>query len=323
MTVALTSISPWIPRSSTAVDELIEARKLTDVEAQTFRSLGINTVAEDPAATPAEMAAAAGIAALRTCGLDPADVGALLVVQPRVPEFFMASEATRVQAAIGATRAMTFSVADLGCVSSSAALLTGRALLAGDVDLPNVLLVHASKSPTPRRYRHPVTINGEGAVAVVLQRRGRPEMIDISLETDGSYWDLFRVAYRDVPYSQWYEQCTSPKDYSFKLAIESRNRFSRMNDEILARNGQRMGDVDHFVMQNLSLGAFQFYEEFFGITIAKACKTNLQRYGHLGSMDVILNIHTAVETGEFSEGDLVLVMNNSPVAAWSSMLVRI
>jgi 3-oxoacyl-[acyl-carrier-protein] synthase III len=321
--VALTSIAPWVPPRSVAVAELAETRKLADVEAQTFRSLGIDTVAEDPATPAADMAAAAGRAALSELGLDPAGLGALLVIQPRVPEFFMASEATRVQAALGATKAMTFSVADLGCVSSSAALVTGRALLAADDGLSEVLVVHASKSPTPRRYRHPVTINGEGAIAFVLARDGRPEMIDISLETDGSYWDLFRVAYRDVPYSQWYEHCASPKDYSFKLAIESRNRFTRMNEAILARNGQRMDDVDHFVMQNLSLGAFQFYEEFFGITIAKACKTNLQRYGHLGSMDVILNIHTAMETGEFSPGDLVLVMNNSPVAAWSTMLVRI
>ena len=323
MNVALTSIAPWIPQGSVAVDELAETRTLNDVEAHTFRSLGIDTIAEDPATTAADMAAAAGAAALEARGLDPDGVGALLVVQPRVPEFFMASEATRVQAAIGATRAMTFSVADLGCVSSSAALITGRALLAGDDALANVLVVHASKSPTPRRYRHPVTINGEGAIAFLLAREGRPEMIDISLETDGSYWDLFRVAYRDIPYSQWYEQCASPKDYSFKLAIESRNRFTRMNEEILARNGRRMGDVDHYVMQNLSQGAFQFYEEFFGIAVAKACKTNLERYGHLGSMDVILNIHTAMETGEFSPGDLVLVMNNSPVAAWSTMLLRI
>jgi 3-oxoacyl-[acyl-carrier-protein] synthase-3 len=323
VSVAFTSIAPWIPKTSIAVDQLDEIRELDAVQAQTFRSLGIATVTEDPDLTPAAMAAAAGSAALRGCDLDPAEVGALIVVQPRVPEFFMASEATRVQVAVGATRAMTFTVADLGCVSSSAALVTGRALLAGDDSLVNVLIVHASKSPTPRRYRHPVTINGEGAIALVLTRDGTPEMIDVSLETDGAYWDLFRVAYRDVPYSQWFEHCTSTKDYSFKLAIESRNRFARMNEGILTRSSLKMDDVDHFVMQNLSLGAFHFYEEFFDITFAHACTTNLQRYGHLGSMDVLLNLHTAMETGEFSAGDLVLVMNNSPVAAWSSMLVRI
>jgi 3-oxoacyl-[acyl-carrier-protein] synthase-3 len=251
------------------------------------------------------------------------DVDALVVVQPRVPEFLMASEATRLQAAIGASRAMTFTVADLGCVSVSAALVTGRALLAGDEKLRTILIAHGSKAPTPRRYRHPVTINGEGGIAFVLTREGAPEMIDISLETDGRFWDLFRVRYRDIPYSQWYEECKSPQEYSFKLAIESRNRFARMNEELLTRHGLELGDVGHFVMQNLSLGAFHFYEEFFDITFAKACKANLQRHGHLGAMDIVLNLHTAMETGEFAEGDLVLVMNNSPVAAWSSMLVRI
>jgi 3-oxoacyl-[acyl-carrier-protein] synthase III len=323
MSIVISAIAPWVPERLVSVTDLGEDARLNEVETQTFRGLGIDTIAQDDSLTAADLATRAAEGSLRAGGLAATDVDALVVVQPRIPEFFMASEATRVQAAIGASRAMTFTVADLGCVSVSAALMTGRALLKAGEDLRTVLVAHGSKSPTPRRYRHPVTINGEGGIAFLLTHGEAPEIVDISLETDGSYWDLFRVRYRDIPYSQWYEECTSTKDYSFKLAIESRNRFTRMNDELLSRHGLGLGDVDHFVMQNLSVGAFHFYEEVFDIAFAKACKTNLQRYGHLGSMDVVLNLHTAVETGEFAPGNLVLVMNNSPVAAWSSMLVRI
>lgn len=323
MSAAISAIATSMPERFTAVEDLPEIPGLTEIEAQNLRGVGIDTVGDDPELDAAALAARAAAAALGDAGLSPAEVSALILVQARVPEYFMASEATKVQAALGVSEAMTFTVADLGCVSISAALLTAKSLLAGDDRIDNVLIAHGSKAPTPRRYRHPVTVNGEGGIALAMGRDGDLELVDISLETDGTYWELFRVRYRDIPHSQWYEECTSTKDYSFRLAIESRNRFTRMNDELLARNGLSAGDVDHYVMQNLSAGAFQFYEDHFKIAFAKACRTNLQRYGHLGSMDVVLNLHTAISSGEFGAGDLVLVMNNSPVAAWSSMLVRV
>lgn len=235
----------------------------------------------------------------------------------------MASEATRIQAAVGAARATTFSVADLGCVSINSAFLVARALLDSNDSWTNVLIAHGSKPPSPRRFRYPVTVNGDGGVAVLVTRDAAPRIADLALETNGEYWDLYRVDFKDKPHRDWVEECKSLRDYSFKLAIESRNRFSAINENVLARAGKTIGDVDHFVMQNLSAGAFRFYEEFFKIEFAKACKVNLARYGHLGSMDVPLNLHTGIETGEFARGDVVLVMNNSPVAAWSTMLVEI
>lgn len=322
MTAGFRAMAIDIPESLVQVDSLPELARLPEVEAKTFRGLGIDTVAADDDADAWALAARAGTRALAAASLAPGALDTLLVVGARVPEQFMASDSTRIQQALGATRAATYSVGDLGCVSISAALVTARALLASAAT-DSVLVVHGSKPPAPRRYRHPVTINGDGGVAALLTNDAQTSMIDIDLETDGGYWDLFRVRYRDIPYSQWFEECTSTKDYSFKLAIESRNRFAAMNEAVLGRSGITLGDVDHFVMQNLSAAAFRFYEEFFDIEFAKCCKRNLQRYGHLGSMDVVLNLHTGIESGEFVSGERVLVMNNSPVAAWSTMLVEV
>jgi 3-oxoacyl-[acyl-carrier-protein] synthase-3 len=196
-------------------------------------------------------------------------------------------------------------------------------LLGSDRNLDTVLIAHGSKPVGPRRYRHPVTINGDGGIAFLMRRQGRPEIVDIMLESDGAFWDLYRVEFKNRPFEDWVEECKSLRTYSFKLAIESRNRFRAMNDALLERNGVGYPDIKHYLMQNLSMAAFQFYEEAFGFLFAKACRANLEAYGHLGSVDIILNLKTGIDTGEFAEGDLALVMNNSPVAAWSSMLVRI
>lgn len=318
----IASIGLSLDGTPARITDLPEHAALDEPARHVYRSLGIDTVLVDDA-DAAEVAARAATVALEGAGIAPGDVDALVTVQGRVPELLMASEATRIQAAIGATKATTFSVADLGCVSINSAFLVARALLDSNPSWSNVLLAHGSKPPSPRRFRYPVTVNGDGGVAVVIARDAAPRILDVTIETNGEYWDLYRVDFKDKPHRDWVEECKSLKTYSFKLAIESRNRFAALNEAVLARAGKTLADVDHFVMQNLSAGAFRFYEEFFGIEFAKACKVNLARYGHLGSMDVPLNLNTGMETGEFAAGDIVLVMNNSPVAAWSTMLVEV
>lgn len=305
----------------TRITDLPEHAALDEPSRHVYESLGIDTVLVDES-DAATLAVTAATSALESAGVRPGDVDALVTVQARVPELFMTSEATRVQAALGAERATTFSVGDLGCVSINSAFLVARALLDSNPSWDNVLIAHGSKPPAPRRFRFPVTVNGDGGVAVVVTRDAAPRILDLAIETNGEYWDLYRVDFKDKPEREWAEECKSLRTYSFKLAIESRNRFAALNEAVLARAGKSLADVDHFLMQNLSAGAFRFYEEFFGIELTKACKTNLARYGHLGSMDVPLNLHTGIASGEISPGDLVLVMNNSPVAAWSTMLVE-
>ena len=316
------AIAAHLPGSFVRIEDLPEHARMDEPGRAVFSKLGIDTVLADEGSDTADLAAAAARSALASAGIDAGAVDALVVVQGRVPPLLMTSEATRVQAGIGAERAMVLSVADLGCVSISSAFEVGTALLDAHPDWDNVLIAHGSKPPTPRRFRYPVTVNGDGGVAAVLRREARPRILSSGLETDGEYWDLYRVDFKDKPFAEWFEECKSLKTYSFKLAIESRNRFAALNESVLRRAGVALGDVRHFMMQTLSAGAFRFYEEFFGIEFAKACKTNLARYGHLGSMDIPLNLHTGVESGEVAPGDLVLVMNNSPVAAWSSMLVE-
>ncbi|WP_399934581.1 hypothetical protein [Streptomyces kanamyceticus] len=48
--------------------------------------------------------------------------------------------------------------------------------------------------------------------------------------------------------------------------------------------------------------------------------THLAELGHLGPMDVVLNMDRLLATGELDPGQHVLVLSNSPVAAWTVTL---
>ncbi|WP_072691312.1 3-oxoacyl-ACP synthase [Rhodococcus marinonascens] len=320
--VTIESVALWFPGDEAKVASLQELDELPIAQREHALSLGIDTVRIGEGHSEVDLAHAAAAEALRKSGIDATQLDALLLVEGRVPQYLLASEATRLQRKLGASRAFTSTVGDLGCVSISAAFTFAAALLRGDPRCHNVLVVAAAKSPTRSRYRSPMTLLGDGAAAVLLTRSGTGlyEIVDQTVRSDGRYSDLFRIDYRDVRAADWVEECADEPTYSFRLAVESRKRFTEINAELLARNGLEQGALSAFLMQNLSVGAFAFWGEALDVTIDPVCRGNLARFGHLGSVDIALNLERAA--GAQAPGDHVLVMNSSPVAAWSSALLR-
>ncbi|MFH8407229.1 3-oxoacyl-ACP synthase [Streptomyces sp. NPDC018019] len=311
------------PETSRETAALPEPADRTPAERGVLAGLGIDRIRADDVPDGVSLATGAARRALAAAGLTAEEVRALVVVESRAPRTLLSSEATRVQELLGARDAVTFAVGGLGCVSIAPALLTARGLLAADPDLGQVLVVHGSTPATPDRYRHPVTVNGDGGGALVLSRTGPVRVLDCVQETDGRYWDLFEVAFRDVPSERWRERCKDPAVYSFQLAVQTRNRLSTLLDKLLARHGMTRGEVAGYITQNLSLGSFGFTEESLGITVLPACRDNLREFGHLGPNDVFFNLYTALERKELAEGDRAVLINVSPVAAWSVLLVDI
>ncbi|KAA2266549.1 3-oxoacyl-ACP synthase [Solihabitans fulvus] len=321
--IALAASGWYVPATSVPVAELPELPELTEAERATCAALGIERVPVDDALTATDLAVRAAHRALAAACLDPASIDAVITVEPRAPDTLVSSDSTRLQAQLGADRAMAFSVGGLGCASVTPALLVARGLLHTDSGVEHVLVAHGSKPASPRRYRHPVTVNGDSGGALVLARRGPVQIVDILLETSGSYADLFRVVYRDRPFERWREECADLPAYSFRLAVETRNRLRSLTGTLLDRNGLGRGDIACYVSQNLSVGAFRAYEDALDVTIADACFDNLARYGHLGPNDVFLNLTTMIERGSLNDGDRVVLLNVSPAAGWSALLVRI
>ncbi|MFD0418679.1 3-oxoacyl-ACP synthase [Streptomyces sp. NPDC127108] len=319
--VTIGHVGTWFPDTVRTLDGLTDG--LPAAQRGHARALGIDEVRVADGLTESDLAVRAAEATLRATGTEAAELDALLLVQGRAPQYLMASEATRVQHAIGAHRALVSGVGDLGCVSVSAAFSLGTALLRGMPGFRRVLVVATSKAAAPARYRPPMTIVGDGAAAVLLTTSEVPgpfELVDQSLRTDGAFADLFRIDYRDVPERDWAEKCANEPDYTFRLAVRSRKEFLALNEDLLRRNGLTGDDITTHLMQNLSGGAFGFWQEALDVPIDPVCGRNLSRYGHLGPVDVLLNM--ADTAPALAPGAHALVMNSSPVAAWSSWLVR-
>lgn len=292
---------------------------LDPADADQARRLGVESVHVADGLSGHELACRAARAALARGGVAPDELDVLVHVPGRVPEAFMQSETTRLQAALGARRALTLSVGDLGCASSTSALTVLDAMMTAHPARSVGLLTMAAISPTPYRFRRPVTLNGDGGVAVLV-KADPPGLVlrDTAQTTDGEHWDLFRIEYLNTPPERWRETCRDEKQYSHALGLESIGVTRRLTADLLARNGVAMAELAHVVMQNLSGSSFEFYGQALGRPISPVCAANLAAYGHLGPLDVFLNLRSLERL--CAPGDLVLVVNNSPVAAWTAAL---
>ncbi|MFH9423887.1 3-oxoacyl-[acyl-carrier-protein] synthase III C-terminal domain-containing protein [Streptomyces sp. NPDC017529] len=321
MNIALRATATHLP-GRTALADLPELAALPARERAACLGLGIERVAVGAGLSAVDLAARAGRQVLAATGLAPDRLAGLIMIEPRAPEAFSTSEATRLQQLVGADRAWAFSVGGLGCASVVPALLAAAGQLATDPSAADILVVHGSKPVAARRYRHPVTVNGDSGQAVLVSRDGPLRVRDILLETSGTYWDLFRVDYRGREPDRWREECTDIPTYAFRLAVESRKRIAGLTRRLLERNGVDRDAVSCYVGQNLSTAALRIVAESLDVKLSDACADNLRDNGHLGPNDALLNLATAVDRGQLPEGGLAVVLNMSPAAAWSAMLVE-
>lgn len=301
-----------LPEDVTKVADLPEFSVLGQDEAEFALGCGIRTVGVFPDGPAAPLAAEA----CRGLGAGRADV--LLLVAPRAPDVLLGSDAGRVQAECGLRPGFAFTVDGLGCTGSSAAWGLAVDLLAADPARESVLIAHASRPTGVDRVRYPVTVIGDGAYAMTIVRGGRPVLRAHRMRSDGEFHDLFGVDYKQVPWYEWREECASPDRYRFELAMRSRLELGSLVDEVLAAAGVTKDAVAATLMQNVTASAYDFYESLLGLKIHPVCAEHLAGYGHLGAMDVVLNLDRLLARGGLTTGDLVLVLNNSPVAAWAA-----
>jgi 3-oxoacyl-[acyl-carrier-protein] synthase-3 len=293
--VGIGAIRCILPEKREAVTDLTEFPALGHDEAEFARGSGVSTVGVFDGTTAAELTARACRDLVADGARQP---DSLVVVAPRAPEVLLGSDACRVQAEAG----------------------LGSAFAVADPTRQAVMIAHGSRPTGLDRIRYPVTVIGDGAYAMTVVRGGRPVLRAHRMQTDGTFHDLFRVDYKRAPWYEWREECQSPDRYRFDLAMHSRLRIGALVEAVLADAGVDRRAVAATLMQNVTAGAFDFYEKLLGLAVHDVCRGNLAQWGHLGAMDVVLNLHHLLSGGAVAPGDLVLVLNNSPVAAWAVTL---
>ncbi|MGW6905215.1 3-oxoacyl-[acyl-carrier-protein] synthase III C-terminal domain-containing protein [Streptomyces sp. NPDC054940] len=315
--IGIGAIHCLLPDTRVAVEDLPEFAMLDAASAEFARGSGVRTVGVFDETEQAPLAA-------RACRelfeAHPGEPDVLLLVAPRAPDVLLGSDVCRVQSEAKLNTAYPLTIEGLGCTGSSTAWALARDLLVADPAREQVVITHASRPTGVDRIRFPVTVVGDGAFAMTMVRGGRPVLRAHREQADGSFHDLFRVEYKETPWYEWREVCEDVSRYRFQLATLSSRRLGAMIEQVLADAGVDRDRVKATLMQNVTAAAYDFYTSLLGLPIHPVCGRHLAEYGHLGAADVVLNIDALLASGELDQGDMVLVLNNSQVAAWAVTL---
>ena len=322
--IGITAITPFIAGRRTALDELPGYAGLSAAAIEHYRESGIKTLYSADEHTSYSLARGAAEQLLTDAGIEASALSLVIFIKGRVPDQLVASEATRLQHDLSAKRAQVMAVSDLGCADSTVALKLAWDHLLANRASRHVLICYGHRNPEGCRFREPVTVQGDGGFACLVSKSADGcRLLDQQFESNGAFWDLFKIDYEGKSRDELRETCRSHRAYGFELAVESQSRFDRINREVLGRQGLAYSDIKHVILQNISSRAYLVYADLVEGVISPVCAQNLDRYGHLGCADVFLNLQLGLETGVFAAGDHVLIMNNSPAAAWTTFLVRV
>lgn len=316
MKAQLSNLSFAFPESTLSIDVFKSTNLgLTDDVLAFLNVAGIEQVKVSKR-SPAELAIAAANQLFLECDLSPDAVTYHIHIKSRAPAYLMSSEAMQIQSAVDLSKAISFSMSDLGCVDISVALQLCNQLI--EANPAAVILVTAVSTPyTDQRLRVPVTFLGDGAMALLVSTKGEYKLLDIHIDMNGSYWDLYQVDYQK---GDWQMRCQDPVRYAFNLALESKMQTEKQFQAVLSSYPQQT--IGHYIMHNLAQQSFSFYEELLGVSFDVCCQSNLSKYGHLGPIDILFNLATLKASGRLHPNDRVMLINNSPVAAWSNLLIN-
>ena len=265
MNVRIASAAYVLPENEESVAAILDAEEERVREALAplsprarqlaAENLGISSVRVCGARRPSDLALEAAREAIRLAG-----------IQPRLVDFILdfstfpgdgpqsISLAHWLSAELGAETSLNLAFRGGGCGALHLAIKTALGWMALDSKLRTALLVTGDGAPKANRSLLPVTIQGDGASAILLSRDAAqgPVLLGVEAMTLGHLHDA--IALRQTP--------GGIEIVADAVAIEQRVmpivylHLYRLVNKVLAAHSLTIRDVDHFVYSNAIARAF-------------------------------------------------------------------
>jgi len=255
-----------------------------------------------------ELATEAGRRALERAGVDPGDIGAL-VLATTTGDALVPGTASTVQDALG-TAGGAF---DLNAACSG--FVYGLVVAAGLVGVGSgpVLLIGADTLSriTDWDDRSMAVLVGDGAGAVVLSPVDGPgDLMSWNLNSDGSLRHLLKCDHGGYLYMDGKEIFRK----AVRVVVESAERA-------MAEAGLGPADVDLLVPHQANLRIIQAACQRLGIPEERTVVV-IDRYGNTSSASIPLALHDALSTGRVAPGDHLLLTGFGGGMTWASAVLR-
>ena len=267
--------------------------------------------------TTGTLAIAAARKALASAGVDPADIG-LIVLATATPDQTFPSTATKVQAALGIDDCIAFDVHAV-CTGFLYALSVADSMLrSGNAGKALVIGAETFSRILDWEDRGTCVLFGDGAGALVLaSEEGERGILATKLHADGRHNDLLFV-----------DGGPSTTGTVGKLRMKGREVFrhavvnlAEVLNEVLAEAGLSSDDVDWVVPHQANARILDATARKLGLPAEKVVVT-VDEHANTSAASVPLALDTAVRDGRIKQGDIVVLEAMGGGFTWGAAALR-
>ncbi|MEY4056133.1 MAG: hypothetical protein RL519_1468 [Pseudomonadota bacterium] len=270
--------------------------------------------------TTASLATAAARAALAAAGLEPKDIG-LIVLATCTPDQTFPASATIVQDRLGCHGGIAF---DVGAVCSGflyAVTVADSMLRTGAADRALVIGAETMSRILDWEDRTTCVLFGDGAGAIVLEARDvaadGPGILASRLHADGAHNELLYV-----------DGGPSTTGTVGHIRMKGREVFrhavvnlAEVLGEVLADTDYAPADIDWVVPHQANQRILDATAKKLGLPPEKVIVT-VDRHANTSAASVPLALDTAIRDGRIKSGDLVMLEAMGGGFTWGASLVR-
>lgn len=271
--------------------------------------------------TSGDMAEVAAQRAMQAAGVNPEDIG-LLIVGTTSPDLVFPSTACLLQARLGLPDCGAMDV-NAACSGFLYALsIADKYIRCGEVKKALVIGVEKLSAMTDWSDRGTAVLFGDGAGAVVLEASEEAGILSTHIHAAGRHSDLLCT---DVGVSTGFKpeegggvRIKMKGNEVFKVAVRT---LGRIVDETLEHNNMKKSELDWLIPHQANLRIISATAKKLGMTMDQVVIT-IDRHGNTSTASVPLALDEAVRAGKVKRGEILLLEAFGGGFTWASALIK-
>jgi 3-oxoacyl-[acyl-carrier-protein] synthase-3 len=321
--VGIAATAAYLPERWLTAAEIADASGIPEgVLVEKFGLRGKHIAAEGEHVS--DMSVAAASALLAEQGVEAESVDCVMYFGSMWKDYAVWQAAPWIAHRLGCTNAFAVEYDNVS-MGSPVALRLAKALLVSEPELKTVLMVAACRESHLLDYgndRARFMFNfGDGAVAALVTRDGRNELLGSHALTDGSFSLQVKVEHGGSAAPDGYRFLDVADPAAMKEGLDrvSLPNFVAAAEGALARSGLSLADVDYLCGIHMKRSMHDEILRALGVERA----AYLDDTGHMSGVDPLLALDRAIRAGDVRDGEVALLLAAGTGYTWAASVVRL